>query len=218
MPRLIYNKYDKRMLSALPVETFEGNVVVITNETDARKAVRFLLSCDMLGVDTETRPSFRPGQIYKVSLLQVATRKECFLFRLNKMGITPSVKRLLENVDVPMIGLSWHDDLLSLHRRGEFTAGNFVDLQHLVRNIGIEDLALQKIYANLFHKKINKRQQLSNWDAPELNERQRQYAALDAWACLRIYGELERLERTGDFQLVKVVEPEPQETSKSINR
>ncbi len=208
MSRLIYNKYDKQKLSSLPVETFDGNIVVITNEPDARRAVRYLLSCDMLGVDTETRPSFHPGKQYKVSLLQVATQKECFLFRLNKMGMTPSVKKLLENVNVPMIGLSWHDDLLSLRRREEFTPGNFIDLQNIVRNIGIEDLALQKIYANLFHKKINKRQQLSNWDAPELNERQRQYAALDAWACLRIYTELKQLENTGNFQLI-IVDPVP---------
>ena len=30
-------------------------------------------------------------------------------------------------------GLSWHDDLLQLHRRAEFKAGNFVELQDVMR-------------------------------------------------------------------------------------
>lgn len=208
MVKLIYDKFDKQTLSTLPVEEFSGNIVVITSEVEARKAVRYLLSCDMLGVDTETRPSFHPGRLHKVSLLQTATPTECFLFRLNKMGMTDSVIQLLQNKEVPMIGLSWHDDLLSLHRRAPFEPGYFIDLQDMVGEVGIKDLALQKVYANLFHKKISKRQRLSNWDAPELNEHQLQYAAIDAWACLRIYKELLRLKQAGDYRLVEVCEPE----------
>ena len=107
-----------------------------------------------------------------------------------------------------MVGLSWHDDLLSLHRRSAFEPGYFIDLQDMVGEVGIKDLALQKVYANLFHKKISKRQRLSNWDAQELNERQLQYAAIDAWACLRIYEELLRLKQSGDYRLVEIPEPE----------
>lgn len=208
MVRVIYDKFDKQTLSTLPVEEFTGNIVVISSEVDASKAVRYLLSCDLLGVDTETRPTFHVGKQHKVSLLQVATRTECFLFRLNKMGLTPSVIQLLQNKDVPMVGLSWHDDLLSLHRRSAFEPGYFIDLQDMVGEVGIKDLALQKVYANLFHKKISKRQRLSNWDAQELNERQLQYAAIDAWACLRIYEELLRLKQSGDYRLVEIPEPE----------
>lgn len=79
----------------------------------------------------------------------------------------------------------------------------------MVGTIGIEDLSLQKLYANLFHKKIAKRQQLSNWEAPILSDKQRQYAAIDAWSCIHLYEEINRLRETGDYQLVKVPEPEP---------
>ena len=36
-----------------------------------------------------------------------------------------------------------------------------------------------------------------------LNEKQKMYAALDAWACIMLYQELLRLKETGDYVLVK---------------
>ena len=123
-------------------------------------------------------------------LPQVASRDTCFLFRLNDIGIPPSVIRLLEDCTVPKIGLSWHDDLLSLHRRVEFNPGYFVDLQDIVKEIGIKDLSLQKLYANIFHQKISKRQRLTNWEADVLSDKQKLYAATDAWACIKLYEEI----------------------------
>ena len=172
------------------------------SESEAEKAVDFLLSNDILGVDTETRPSFKKGESHMVSLLQVSTSNICFLFRLNHIGITPAILRLLENTTVPMVGLSLHDDMLSLHKRVGFTPGNFIDLQDLVGELGIEDLSLQKLYANLFHKKISKRQRLTNWDSDVLNDKQKAYAALDAWACINLYKEILRLKNSGDYVLV----------------
>jgi ribonuclease D len=72
-----------------------------------------------------------------------------------------------------------------------------------VSKLGIEDLSLQKLYANLFAQKISKRQQLSNWEADILTDRQKRYAATDAWACINIYRELVRLMNTGDYELIK---------------
>ncbi len=172
------------------------------NDTDAKEAVDYLLSSDMLGVDTETRPTFKKGQIHKVSLLQVATKDICFLFRLNMIGINDDVKRLLENKSVPMIGLSWHDDILALHKRRAFNPGYFIDLQNIVGELGIKDLSLQKLYANIFHQKISKRQQLTNWDADVLNDKQKEYAATDAWACVMLYNEIMHLKQSGDYELV----------------
>ena len=113
----IYDKFDKSIINSLPLVTFPGKIIVVLNEYEADRAVEYLLSCDVLGVDTETRPAFRKGNNHKVALLQVATRKECFLFRLNHLGLPKSLLRLLSNKQVPMVGLSWHDDLMSLHRR-----------------------------------------------------------------------------------------------------
>ena len=176
---------------------------MVLNEHEAEKAVRYLLSQPILGVDTETRPSFKKGNLHTVSLLQVSSHDICFLFRLNLLGMSPSVKQLLEDTTVPKIGLSWHDDLLMLHRLGDFVPGYFIDLQHHVKEIGVEDLSLQKLYANFFGQRISKRERLTNWESDVLNEKQKMYAALDAWACIMLYQELLRLKETGDYVLVK---------------
>ncbi len=202
MRKVIYNKYDKALIGGLPQVLFPGEVVVIVDAAEADRAVDFLLSHPLLGVDTETRPSFRKGKQNRVALLQVATPQRCFLFRLNRLGLVPSVVRLLEDKRTLKVGLSLHDDLLSLHRLGAFTAGRFADLQDLMTEIGIEDKSLQKLYANLFHEKISKRQQLSNWESDTLSEKQKGYAATDAWACINLYNEYNRLRETGDYQLV----------------
>ena len=170
MKKTIYNKFDKSVINALPLVSFPGKITVVVGEYEAERAVDYLLSCDILGVDTETRPAFRRGQNHKVALLQVATRDQCFLFRLNHIGLPPSLVRLLSNKAVPMIGLSWHDDLMSLHRREPFEAGWFIDIQDIIGNLGIEDKSLQKIYANLFGEKISKRQRLTNWEADVLSD------------------------------------------------
>ena len=170
--------------------------------------MRYLLSQPILGVDTETRPSFKKGEAHQVALLQVSSYDVCFLFRLNQLGLSPSVKRLLEDTRVPKIGLSLRDDMLSLHKLGDFNAGYFIDLQDHVREIGVEDMSLQKLYANFFAQKISKREQLTNWEADILQDKQKRYAATDAWSCIMLYEELQRLEQTGDYELIKVEDNE----------
>ena len=190
MKKVIYNKIDKRILSTLPPVNFTGKIIVIQGEQEAEKAVEYLMQQD---------------------ILQVASRDICFLFRLNMIGLPDCLIRLLENNYIPMIGLSWNDDLLALRKRREFKPGHFIDLQKIVGAIGIEDLSLQKLYANIFGEKISKRQRLSNWDHEVLNDKQKTYAAIDAWACIQLYEEIARLITTNDYEFVMIDEPEATE-------
>ena len=203
MKKIIYQKYDKALIGTLPGVHFEGRIEVVFTESEARKAVDYLLSQPILGIDTETRPTFRKGPMHQVALLQVSSHEVCFLFRLNQLRLSPSVKRFLEDVTVPKIGLSLNDDLHQLQRLGDFKAGHFVDLQDHVKEVGVEDMSLQKLYANFFGQRISKRQQLTNWEADVLTDKQKLYAATDAWACIMLYEELMRLEQMGDFTLVE---------------
>ena len=207
--KIIYNKFDKKAITALPVDAFEGRTIVIISPGETKRAVDYLLSHSILGMDTETRPSFKRGQTHAVALLQVSTHNTCFLFRLNHTGMTPAIIRLLEDTHVTKVGLSWHDDILQLRHRMDFTPGRFVDLQNMVGELGIEDLGLQKIYANIFGRKIIKREQLSNWEVDVLSDRQKRYAATDAWACIKLYEEINRLKSTHDYELVIVPTEEP---------
>lgn len=203
--KILKNKFDKQAINELPRAAFEGRVIVVISEQDAEKAVEYLLSQPVLGLDTETRPSFQRGQgMHKVALLQVSTEDTCFLFRLNRIGMPESVLRLLTDTKVTKVGLSWHDDLMQLRRRQDFKPGKFVELQTAVGKIGIDDMSLQKLYANFFGQKISKSQRLTNWEADNLSESQQTYAATDAWACVRLYNELERLRQTGDYVIDRV--------------
>ena len=201
MTKILYDKFDKSLIASLPVASFGGRIITILSAGETQKAVDYLLSQPLLGFDTETRPSFKRGFQYKVALLQVATEDTCFLFRLNYTGMTPAIKRLLEDTTVTKIGLSWHDDLNGLHRLADFKTGSFVELQDRVKAVGIEDMSLQKLFANLLGCKISKKQQLSNWERDVLDDKQKLYAATDAWACIKIYQELLRLEQTNDYEL-----------------
>ncbi len=202
MNNTIYSKFNKKDIKGLPTVSFPGRIITIMTEGEAERAVNYLLASDIVGVDTETKPSFRRGEQHQVALLQASNRDTCFLFRLNFIGITPAVKRFLEDRTVKKVGLSWHDDLRGLKNRVEFTPGWFIELQDMVPQIGIEDMSLQKLYANLFHQKISKRQRLSNWESPILDDKQKQYASIDAWACIKIYDRIEELKQTGNYTLI----------------
>ena len=217
MKKLIYNKIDKKAIVDLPRVTFPGRIYVVLTSEEAERCVDYLLTQPVLGFDTETRPAFTKGRRFKCSLLQVATADSCFLFRLNHMGMTPAVVRLLEDTTVTKVGLAWSNDMLSLHELGDFKSGSFIDLQDLVRKLGIEDQSLVKIYANLFGERISKSDRLSNWERDVLKDSQKAYAAIDAWACVRIYREVQNLMETGDYELVTVPEENKQNDETSIS-
>lgn len=207
--KVIYSKFDKKKIPTLSRVIFPGRIIVVLNEREADKAVDYLLNAELLGFDTETKPSFRKGHQNTVALLQVSTNDTCFLFRLHRTGLCPSIKKLLETTEVRKIGLSWHDDILSLKKCGEFQPQGFIDLQDHMKELGIEDTGLAKLYANIFGQRISKREQLSNWEADVLSEKQKAYAATDAWACVMLYKEYLRLKDTNDYELVVVPEENP---------
>ena len=199
----------------MPKVLFPGRIFVVYTESDAEKAVAYLKDQRIVGVDTETRPSFKRGTTHKVALLQISTQDTCFLFRLNRIGMPDSLQEFLMS-DTLKIGLSLKDDFNSLRKRQDMhpDRGNWIELQEYVGKCGIEDRSLQKIYANLFGEKISKNQRLSNWEADVLSEGQKLYAATDAWACVEIYNCLSELESTGNYE---IIQNEPIESTVTID-
>ncbi|MBP3823397.1 MAG: 3'-5' exonuclease domain-containing protein 2 [Bacteroidaceae bacterium] len=210
--RTIYSKFDKAAIQSLPVVQFQGRVIVIQTAGEADRAVDYLMQFPRLGIDTETRPNFKPGGMNPVALLQVSTPDTCFLFRLNRFGLTDALVRLFTSERIQKVGLSLHDDWTQLRKRKDFKPVNFIELQDYVKPLGVVDMSLQKLYANFFGQKISKTQRLTNWEADVLTEAQKRYAATDAWTCLRLYDIITELFNTHAYRLVLVPEPE---TSKS---
>ncbi|MBQ2380194.1 MAG: 3'-5' exonuclease domain-containing protein 2, partial [Akkermansia sp.] len=183
---------EKSEIAGMPTAAFGGRIITIDTAEDTDKAIKALSKEKLLGIDTETRPSFRKGVQYEVSLIQLSTADTCFLIRLNRTGMPDSLISLLENKEIIKIGLSLHDDYQALCRRRKFKAGGFLDLQQHVVRYGIEEKSLQKIFAIVFGQRISKSQQLTNWENDVLTDKQKLYAATDAWACLEIYNKLEK--------------------------
>lgn len=181
---------SKEVIAELPVEVFTGKIVVVDHKEEVSKAVAALIEHSSLGFDTETKPAFQRGHSHKVALMQLSTTDECYLFRLNKIGYPDELDEIICNPDIKKIGLSLRDDFAAIRKRSDKKPVNFIDLQSFVDDYGIDDNGLQRIYAILFGKKISKSQRLSNWEASSLTEAQKNYAAIDAWACLRIYNHL----------------------------
>ncbi len=178
---------SKQQLASLPAAHYTGRIVVIEDSTEADKAVAELRKADLIGFDTETRPSFKKGYGYNVSLVQLATRDICYLFRLNKMGFPESLKNLLQDADKTKVGLSIHDDFRNLNKLCHIEPAGFIELQQYVTNWYITDKSLTKLHGILFGQRLSKNQRLTNWEADKLADAQLHYASLDAVACIRIY-------------------------------
>ena len=183
-------KISNEDVALLEKEFFDGRIIVIQSSEEAKKAITYLSKFKTVGIDTESKPSFKKGRQNKIALLQISTTECCFLFRLNIMGFTPEMATFFENGNITKVGLSLKDDFLMLHGMSAFTPKGFVDIQSIVDNYGIGEKSLQKIYAILFGKKISKSQRLSNWEADVLTDAQKRYASTDAWATLKIYEKL----------------------------
>lgn len=178
---------SKEDLEQLPKAHYTGKIVVVSRKEDCDKAVCELRKSRVLGVDTESKPSFYPGGKTGIALLQIANAKTCYLFRLNYIGIPQSLRELIEDESILKVGLALQGDLVGLKRVEEMSPQGFVDIQKIVSAYGIRSRSLQKIYAIVKQAYMSKKQRMTNWEARLLTEAQQSYAALDAYACLEIY-------------------------------
>ena len=202
-PNTYIHRISKDLLQWMPLAAFEGEVIVVDKPEMVSEAVAYLRTQRVLGVDTEARPSFNRGVHYPTALVQISSKERCYLFRLTHVGMPKELADIFADASICKVGLAFKDDINGLRRRRNFTPANCVDLQAMVGRYGILDLGLQKIFAILFGQRISKNQQLSNWEIESLTEGQRQYAAIDAWACLMIYLRLKELQASGDYRIIR---------------
>ena len=184
-------------IEKLPMAGFGGKIQVISRPgLDYLRALAYLRSQTILGFDTETRPVFTPTARHnKVALLQLSGPDRAYLFRLNEMGLRKSLCKVLADASILKIGAASHDDVCSLQKRTPFEERGYVDLQKIAWQWGIRDKSVKKLAANILGIRISKTQQLSNWEADELSQAQKLYAATDAWVCREMYLKLLKTEK-----------------------
>jgi ribonuclease D len=169
---------------------FKGEIILVDNLKTFYEVFPRLLGNDLLGFDTETRPTFKKGKKNAVSLIQLSTGDLACLFRINKIGIPDELVDLLSDPLVIKAGVAVHDDIRFLKGVRKFTPDGFIDLQILVKDFGIQSSGLKKLAAIILGFRISKRQQVTDWEADRLTEAQEIYAATDAWVCHQIYRKL----------------------------
>jgi hypothetical protein len=98
--------------------------------------------------------------------------------------------KILENKEILKIGADVAGDLRSLRQIRHFRDAGFVDLQTIAPQWGIGEKSLRKLSAIVLGQRVSKAQRLSNWEAATFTDKQKLYAATDAWVCTAIYDRL----------------------------
>ena len=180
-------------INSLPLKTFQGKTYVISEAEKLPKILKEIEKHDVVGFDTETRPSFKKGQVYQVALLQLAIPGKVFLIRINHTGVTEEVAKFFENENVAKVGVGIRDDLKALRKFREFLPANCYDLSLIAKQVGLQVESVKKLTALLLGFRISKSAQTSNWEAQSFTQKQIEYAATDAWVCLELYLKLKDL-------------------------
>lgn len=211
--RYAQNITPEEVISLAPVR-FEGRIVVVENLETAEMACRDLMSHSVVGFDTETRPTFKPGALNKVALLQLSTPDTCYLIRLCRMALEKPILKVLESRKTVKVGADITNDIKALQQLRHFKPGGFVDLQLIASEWGIAEKSVRKLSAIVLGKRVSKAQRLTNWEAASLTDSQCSYAATDAWVCLRMYRALMETEKNP----LPAPEPAPAKDAKTGKR
>ncbi len=180
-------KLSKEEINVLPLRRYEGEVRLVRDSATLEAALDVLRKENVLGFDTETRPSFRKGKGHLPSLVQIAASEAVFLIQLTWIPLSESLAALFAAPEIVKVGVSIHDDMRELQKLHPFQAQGIVDLGEVARSLGMCTFGLRNLAANLFGWRISKGMQCSNWSLQELSAGQISYAATDAWVGRMLY-------------------------------
>lgn len=174
--------------------SFSGKIHLINNNFDLRTASTALLSAKALGFDTETKPSFKKGEVYKVALLQLSTEIDAYLIRLHHVTEFEIIKSVLQNEQILKVGVAIRDDLKQLQKHFTFQPKNFIELQDIAKEKGLKNFGLKGMAAEVLEGALSKGPKMTNWEMPVLTPAQLMYAATDAWIGLTLYQKISTIE------------------------
>ncbi len=180
-------------LMQLPIVRYRGAIHFIETEDGLRRALQEIRSERVVGFDTETRPTFRKGQLHAPSLVQLATGHAVHLFPLARQDFSQPLAEVFGNAQIIKAGVALGRDLLELQKLFTFTPANVVDLGDIAKRRGMAQTGLRNLTGLFLGGRITKGPQTSNWSQPTLSPKQQLYAATDAWACRELYLRFESL-------------------------
>ena len=178
---------NREELNELPIGGWEGETILVDKPEDVESAIQAINKETIIGIDTETRPAFKKGVVYHISLIQIATRDCTYLFRINHVGLSDGLIKLFESEEIMKVGIDLNYDINLLQRVKRFTPRNVIELNSYCTQKGFLVMGLRKLSALILGIRISKRQQTSNWEAETYTPAQIRYAATDAWACRALF-------------------------------
>lgn len=183
-----FKKYiTKEEINALELGKYSGDIVLVDTNEELIRACEEIRACRLIGIDTETKPSFKKGQINSVALLQIATDQKAYIIRLKSVTMGMELASIFSDETIVKVGIAVKDDLKDLKKLHSFEEKSIVDLNLFAPKLGFESIGAKKLSALVLGIRISKRQQVSNWEQKKLTNAQIVYAATDAWICREIY-------------------------------
>lgn len=180
-------------LALLPMRRYEGPIVVVATEHDLERALHDLRREHVVGLDTETPPTFHKGQSHQPTLVQMATAHAAYLFQLRRMDFSRAITEVLENPGIVKTGVALADDLRKLKEVFLFEERSILDLGLVARHHGWKQSGVRNMAGMLLEFRITKGPRTSNWRRPDLSPSQINYAATDAWVCRELYLRFQQL-------------------------
>ena len=179
---------SKEAINGLPLISWEGRIEVLDTIEAMEPAVESLLmETNVLGFDTETRPTFKKGDYFPPALIQFANETCVYLFRISQTKTLAPLLPLLESETVLKAGIAIRDDVKALKKEEDFSPQGFVEITQLTTQLGYTNRGLRGLAGLIMQGRISKGAQVSNWAQAELQPKQIRYAATDAWISRELY-------------------------------
>ncbi|MDO8439219.1 MAG: 3'-5' exonuclease [Telluria sp.] len=167
-----------------------ADVRMVKSERDAAEALAVLSAMDVIGFDTESKPTFLKGELSTgPHLVQLATDDAAYLFQIGASPALDVLKAILESTTILKVGFGLQDDVKRLRAKLDIDASNVLDLSTALRKGERNTLGAKTAVARFFGQKLQKSKKITttNWALPRLSEKQILYAADDAHVALKIY-------------------------------
>jgi ribonuclease D len=167
-----------------------ADVRMVKSDRDAAEALVALLAMDVLGFDTESKPTFLKGEVSTgPHLVQLATDEAAYLFQIGAVPAVAVLKAVLESATILKVGFGLSDDVKRLRAKLGIETSNVLDLSTALRKNERNTLGAKTAVARFFGQKLQKSKKITttNWALPRLTEKQILYAADDAHVALKIY-------------------------------
>ena len=180
-------KLSKNEINALPLIQYEGDIEILSSKDNIQAAIKDLKNYDLIGFDTETKPTFVKGPLNPPSIMQLACDDKVYIFQFDNDEIFKQISTILSNKNITKCGVSVDRDLIELMYLSPFDPTSFVDLGNVARENEIPHHGLRGLVAMFLKHRISKGSQTSDWSKISLSDSQISYAATDAWVSLELF-------------------------------